>query len=83
MVMTPSQAEPPEKAPLMTLDEVGDFLRLGRDGVRALIDNGQLPVVRLSPRVLRVEREELMLLIERSRTTHGSREHGEHEPESE
>jgi excisionase family DNA binding protein len=41
------------------IDELGDLLRVSRSTAYAMVASGLIPSVRLSPRVLRVDRKEL------------------------
>lgn len=43
----------------VTVAEAADILGVSRSTIDKMIDDGRIPVVRLSPRVIRVERSEL------------------------
>jgi len=45
------------------IDELGDLLRVSRSTAYAMVASGLIPSVRLSPRVLRVDRKELELWL--------------------
>jgi excisionase family DNA binding protein len=45
------------------IDELGDLLRVSRSTAYAMVASGLIPSVRLSPRVLRVDRNELELWL--------------------
>ena len=46
------------------IDELGDLLRVSRSTAYAMVASGLIPSVRLSPRVLRVDRKELELWLD-------------------
>jgi excisionase family DNA binding protein len=56
--------DPAPAAPLLTLHQVADRLHVSVRYVRTLRQSGALPVVRLSPRCLRVRPEDLDRLVE-------------------
>ena len=56
--------DPAPAAPLLSLHQVADRLHVSVRYVRTLRQSGALPVVRLSPRCLRVRPEDLDRLIE-------------------
>jgi excisionase family DNA binding protein len=45
------------------IDELGNLLRVSRSTAYAMVASGLIPSVRLSPRVLRVDRKELELWL--------------------
>ena len=51
---------------LLSVDEAARVLSCSRSTVRRLLRGGDLPAVRVSPRVVRVRRSDLEALIERS-----------------
>lgn len=57
---------------LLTLPEVADVLRVTVRHVYYLVDAGRLPAHQLSPKAIRVSRDDLNNYIEKSRVVHAN-----------
>lgn len=58
---------------MLTLKEVARELNIGLRTVERLVETGELPAYRLSPRVQRVRREDLEAYLESRRIENGGR----------
>lgn len=65
------RAAPPTAQPLLTLDQAAERLAVGRTTVQDMVDRGELPVVAVTGRAIRIDPADLDALIKARRIRRG------------
>lgn len=71
IALLPRHQEIAPALPLMTIEEVMADLSIGRTLAQELIDNGDIPVIEITGRALRIDREDLQAYKKRRRVRRG------------
>lgn len=61
------RAAPPTPHPLLTLEQAAERLAVGRTTIQAMVDSGELPVVAVTGRAIRIDPADLDALIKARR----------------
>lgn len=61
--------KPQPEARLLTYKQSGRVLNCSERTVWSIVDSGRLPAVRIAPRIVRIDVDDLAAFIERSKTT--------------
>lgn len=66
------KAEKPASAALLTFEQAGVALAVGRTTVQELVDRGELPVVSVTGRAVRIDARDVEAFVKRRRERRGA-----------